>query len=206
MTQTLDNGIVVPVNSDAYNLTPDLATLGKKANVITNISSLAARTALNTTDVANRTIRRLDVGGSLEYWDGTQWISSLISTIWTATSGAISGGAAGSLGTLTLDAANSQNASFITTPAGSQLQVALAGVYAFHMHVAFSPNTAGWLAIKNQAGTGTYSLVNFPSGGEQSINIPNLYLAAATIVQFIVTPTTAQASGVSAVVRASKIG
>lgn len=203
MTQTLDNGIVVPVNSDAYNLTPDLATMGKKTSVITNISTLAARNALSTTDVPNRTIRRLDVGGSLEYWDGTQWISSLISTIWTGNTGSVTGGSSGTPPSLTLDSANSQNAGFITQAAG-QLVAGLAGIYAFHMHCAFTTNTAGWMAIKNQAGSGTFSLVNFTSGGEQSIALPNLYLAANAQVSFIITPVTTQ-SNISATIRATKI-
>lgn len=200
MPQTRDNGTVVPVNSDPYNPTDDLADMADSLFVITPVSSDAQRDAL--LKFVGRTVRRLDKSGSLEFWDGTQWIPNLISTIWTAGPTTI-GTAGGFPGALTLDTNNSQNPSFITSPAVGKLQVQLAGVYAISMHCSLTGGPSGYLAIKNGPATGTYQLVNFPAGGEQSVNIPNLYLAAGAQVSFVIAPSAS--SSVASTIRMTKI-
>ena len=54
MSTTLENGIVVPVNSDAYAPTADMASMGNSAGVIKNVASQAARDALTTTTKVTR--------------------------------------------------------------------------------------------------------------------------------------------------------
>lgn len=71
MPQTLDNGIVVPINSDGYNLTGDLATMGGKTNAATVCVNQAARDAL--TVFTGRLCARLDTG-ALEMYNGTAWV------------------------------------------------------------------------------------------------------------------------------------
>lgn len=74
MPQTLANGVQTPINSDAYNLTADLATMGNSANVIITVANQTARDAL--TLYAGLCVCRLDLGWALEIYDGTAWRSS----------------------------------------------------------------------------------------------------------------------------------
>lgn len=92
MPQTRDNGMRVPVNSDPYNLTPDLADMADSANVVTVVSGSSARNALDTWE--GRLVWRTDksqleayVGGS--WRDGTRDYAPLSPTGWSA-SGTIS--------------------------------------------------------------------------------------------------------------------
>lgn len=72
MSQTLQNGVVVPINADAYNLTADLATMGSKSNVIITVANQAARDAL--TAYAGMCVCRLDLPTApIERFDGTIW-------------------------------------------------------------------------------------------------------------------------------------
>jgi hypothetical protein len=72
--QILQNGVEVPTNSDPYNLTDDLANLGLTSNVIIPVTSQAQRDALAGKFVG-MTVRRMDFRGTLEYWDGSGWVS-----------------------------------------------------------------------------------------------------------------------------------
>lgn len=76
MTQTLKNKVVVPTNSDAYNLTADLATAFLGANVVIPIGSNAERTTLQTAGVmTGQCIIRTDLPGQpIETWNGTKWL------------------------------------------------------------------------------------------------------------------------------------
>ncbi|QDG65853.1 hypothetical protein NIBR502772_06145 [Pseudarthrobacter sp. NIBRBAC000502772] len=171
------------------------------AGAIQPVWSLAERDAL--VQYSSLTVRRMDVAGfPLEVSDGTAWKATPISAIYTAPALNIST-AGGGPGPLTLDAANSQNPGTITSPASGQIQVADSGVYAFNMHCQFAPNVSGYLAVKNQAGTGTYALTNFPAGGEQSIGLPNLYLAAGAVVSFVIAPSALTAT--TTTIRITKI-
>jgi len=83
--QTLQNGIEVPTNSDPYNLTDDLAGMGATSNVIIPVSTTAQRDAL-TDKFIGMTVRRLDFRGTLEWWDGSGWVSErgvAYTPIWT---------------------------------------------------------------------------------------------------------------------------
>lgn len=44
--QTLDNGIIVPTNSDDYDLTWDMANIGKSSNVVTVLPNATAMQAI----------------------------------------------------------------------------------------------------------------------------------------------------------------
>lgn len=68
--QTLQNGIVVPTNSDEYDLTDDMAGMGNTANVIIKVANAAARDAL--TKTAGMCVYRLDTG-RIEAWNGSRW-------------------------------------------------------------------------------------------------------------------------------------
>jgi hypothetical protein len=76
MTQTLKNKVVVPTNSDEYDLTADLATAFLGANVVIPIASSAERTTLQTAGVmTGQCIIRTDLPGQpIETWNGTKWL------------------------------------------------------------------------------------------------------------------------------------
>ena len=87
MSQTRDNGIVVPVNSGPYTLTADLATMADTANVVTVVAGSSARNAL--TKFEGRQVWRIDtaqiesvVGGA--WRDGTRDYSPLSPTGWSS--------------------------------------------------------------------------------------------------------------------------
>lgn len=87
MAQTLDNGVIVPVNADAYNLCPDLQTMGNAVKGVTPVANQAARDALST--FVGRTVWRIDLI-QFEVYDGSSWLvfdafeqSSTISTFGT---------------------------------------------------------------------------------------------------------------------------
>jgi hypothetical protein len=87
MPQTRDNGIVVPVNSDEYNLTADLSTMADSAKVVTVVSGSTARNAL--TKFEGRLAYRTDttqiesvVGGA--WRDGTRDYAPMSPTGWSA--------------------------------------------------------------------------------------------------------------------------
>lgn len=70
--QTLENGVQLFTNGDAYNLADDMATAFNSANVITLVADDTARDALAKFD--GFTVRRLDLPGRpTEVWDGTVW-------------------------------------------------------------------------------------------------------------------------------------
>jgi len=72
--QTLQNGIKVFTNGDPYNLADDMETFGETANVIIPVNNQAQRDAL-TGKFIGMTVRRLDFRGTLEWWDGSAWVS-----------------------------------------------------------------------------------------------------------------------------------
>lgn len=89
MTQTLKNKVVVPTNSDEYNLTADLATAFGGANVVIPIGSSAERTTLTTAGVMNgQCIVRTDLPGlPIERWNGTKWLDYSTGTVTLNSSG-----------------------------------------------------------------------------------------------------------------------
>ncbi|GAA1051412.1 hypothetical protein [Arthrobacter russicus] len=67
MPQTRPNKSTVPVNSDAYNLTGDMATMADSLNVVVPVASAAERDGL--TKKPNLLVSRTDLGGVIEAWD-----------------------------------------------------------------------------------------------------------------------------------------
>ncbi len=83
MAQTRPNGVIVPINSDGYNLAPDLATMGDSSNLVVICPSLAARDAL--TLYPGRTVWRQDLN-VIQVYNGAIWSSvALGDTGWLTT-------------------------------------------------------------------------------------------------------------------------
>jgi hypothetical protein len=70
MPQTLPNGLQVPINSDAYNLAADLATMGNSANVVFPVANQTVRDAL--TPFNGMVVFRLDTG-AVEVYFSSSW-------------------------------------------------------------------------------------------------------------------------------------
>jgi hypothetical protein len=72
MPQTQPNGVIVPINSDAYNTTGDLATMADSINAIIPVANKAARDAL--TLKTGLTVQRLDTPDlRIEKYSGSAW-------------------------------------------------------------------------------------------------------------------------------------
>lgn len=81
MPQTRPNGVIVPINSDAYNLAGDLAAMADSANVVTVVASQAARDALSL--YPGRTVWRQDINVQQTY-NGAIWSTTYLgATGWT---------------------------------------------------------------------------------------------------------------------------
>ena len=71
--QTLENGVVVPTNSDPYNLTDDLGNAFKQVPGAVRVSSQAQRDAL--TKYTGLRVQRMDLPGHPDdIWDGSAWL------------------------------------------------------------------------------------------------------------------------------------
>lgn len=176
--QTLANGIKVPTNSDAYNLTADLAVMGNAANVIIVAATAAVRDALPS-KYLGMTVRRTDLGGALEWWNGTAWVGTRHAEFTTAPN-AVPTSVAWGLGVFTMDATKTDDTGFVTINATDKLQVRDAGIYAITATLSFGSAISGvsWLGIEP-------SFV-VPMGGGLMVagaSIPNLKLAAGALIQ-----------------------
>lgn len=79
MPQTRPNGAKVPINADAYNLAPDLATLGDSLNVVIPVANQAVRDAL--TPYPGMCVSRLDLAGApIQTYDGTSWNNAILNS------------------------------------------------------------------------------------------------------------------------------
>lgn len=176
--QTLQNGIVVPTNSDPYSLTADLAVMGAKSNVIIPVSTTAQRDDL-TAKFVGMTVRRLDLGGALQWWNGTDWTGTRHAEFTTAPN-MVPTGVAWGLGVFTMDSTKTDDTGFCTIQATDQLKVRDAGIYSATVTVAFTGTISGvsWLGVEP-------SFV-VPMGGGLLIagaSFSNLKLAANALIQ-----------------------
>lgn len=84
MSQTRPNGTVVPINSDEYNLTPDLAKMADSANTLVPVANVTARNALPALYPGGAlpipTQVFLQDSGGTEIWDGTRWLGTEVPT------------------------------------------------------------------------------------------------------------------------------
>ncbi|MDQ5861282.1 MAG: hypothetical protein M3536_03360 [Actinomycetota bacterium] len=183
MPQTRANKITVPVNSDAYNLTTDLAAMADSANVVIRVSSAAERDAL--VKVAGLCVTRSDLGGLIEVCDGTNWLSSVKRrrAEFTGTSDGTTGaGAAWQFSVLTKDTGNSFNDAFVTASASkSRITFAEAGTYIIHVKVGVTAAPGvSYTSIKNSADTYAHGDGNNGTGADWGVTASagGVYVAA----------------------------
>ena len=137
MPQTRPNKVTVPVNSDAWNLANDLATLGDTANVVIPVANQTERDAL--TKKLGLAVSRADLNGLIEVCDGTTWRSptKIRHAEWLNNgSFTVNANASWDIGALTASA-NTFNNTFsnATGTLSGQVNITETGVYAIHMRI-----------------------------------------------------------------------
>lgn len=160
MGQTLPNGGWVPTNSDAYQLTADMARAITSLNVPIAVSSQAQRDGLAAlfggTLPVGTMVLRTDQSMFVEKWNGTKWQTTGHSE-WYRNGQSVPNITTWGVGALTQDGAKTTDTAFVSHPAADQLKFRDAGVYS----ISFTAKAA--------AGVTGRSFVEFQSGGEAII-------------------------------------
>lgn len=184
MPQTRATKITVPVNADAYNLAPDLATMADSANVVIPVASQAERDAL--TKKNGLLVVRTDLFGlPIERCDGTNWWNTQHSE-WTFSASGIPSATVWGTNTLTNDAATSTDTTFVTCPSADLLTIRDAGTYAIHLIGSWNTvNTGrGFSQITDTSTNTVHARSSIPSSElVGSVNIPNFRCAANTSIK-----------------------
>ena len=188
MAQTLYNGIKVPTNGDAYNLTGDLAIMGASGITPIPVPSKSARDALaasapgGTLPVGTMVIRK-DQSMFIETWDGTNWVTGAHCE-WYKNGASVGTGATFDVGALTQDSAKTTNTGFITHPSAGVLKFRDAGTYAITFTGVASAALTGrsFLEIQADAGVVYRSVVTGEDRGY--VSIANYRAAANELMVF----------------------
>lgn len=156
MPQTRPNKAVVPVNGDAYNLCPDLATFADSLGVIVKVANQAERDGL--TKVAGLVVARGDWPGVTEICDGTNWwkLGGPQFAEYSFSSAPVNNTQV-QCGPLTLDSANSMNAGIFSSPSAGKIAVPIGSYIASIRYLSdiATTGTTGW--INSDSGSITYS-------------------------------------------------
>lgn len=184
MPQTRPNKGVAPVNSDAYNLTPDLASLVDSLNVVIPVASQAERDAL--TKKAGLCVIRTDLFGlPIERCDGTNWWNTQHSE-WTFNQSGVPSGTVWGTNTLTVDSANSTDTTFVTCPGADLLNIRDAGTYAIDLVGIWGTGTTGraFTQISDSGATNIYARSSASVGENNlSTSLANFRCAANTTIK-----------------------
>lgn len=191
MPQTRWNGIKSISNSDAYNLSGDLATDFDTANVIVPVSSDTQRNALTPPQgsYAGMVVARTDIAQSpIERFDGTKWWGDAPHEEWTFSNPAntVPNGTAWGPGLGTLDTANSIYSGFGSSSTNDILAFNAPGRYLVHWYLVLTGTTGApvYMSIRDSTGAVTYTSHQWPSAFECDISI-ELNLAAGAQVKFV---------------------
>jgi hypothetical protein len=186
MSQTLDNGTVVPINSDAYNLAADLATMGGTSKGVTPVASSTARNALTT--YSGRTVRRTDLNPQvLQSYNGSAWDAGPGQIEWTYPLATVGQNTPITFVTGTLDSTASFNTETMPTTSGATFTVVVNGLYAIHWFSDWTAPVKGYLQIRDSANNtlgGMTQPVAADTLGFMTATIPGLYLQAGAVLNF----------------------
>ena len=189
MPQYRSNKIRVPITSDAYALTADLAAMADSANVIIPVASQSERDALPGKYVG-MVVARTDLPGVTEIYDGTNWWKSggPMHAEFTTPNTAVSPlNSEISPGTFTLVSGASINPGFATVPSSGKIGLPV-GVYDISIRWigdrAFLDPTYG--NIVDDSNTNTYAQADGVGGNQKfQTTLTGLYIAAPTNVRFV---------------------
>jgi hypothetical protein len=192
MTQTRPNKAIVPINSDAYNLTGDLANMADSLTVTITVASQAERDALPTQPGLN--VYRSDID-TIERWTGSAWVGSIRhaeftgSAITTIANGGIT------FGTMTVDAASTFNGAFATGGTGGQITLNASGVYLFSVFFLPAANPSNTNLFIQTGGTTVAATVGGWYGSQQTTLTASFYAAAGMTYTFGCTTTNSVSAG-----------
>ena len=194
------NKVQVPANPDAFSsLTTDLQTMADSIHHFIPVSSQAERDGL--TKSVGLVVMRLDWPGVAEVCDGTTWwkLAGPQHAQYTASTAPPNNTVWGP-GALTLDTANSINASLFSSPANSKLTVP-PGVYnIFIRYVTDIATTGTYGQITNDGATVVYANMD-QIDGRTKFEVPLLgfYASSTQNIQFTWQSATANANLASTV-------
>lgn len=185
MSQIRQNKVVVPINSDAYNLTGDLAAMADAANVVIPVASQSERDAL--TKKAGLCVVRTDLPNlPVERCDGTNWIGTAQHAEFTSGSINIPANTLYGPGVYTADTGQTINGGFVTPDIADCLSITQAGLYQISFRV--TGGTAipsGWLEIHSKDDATVYygnTIAGAGTGGSGGVSV-NLYFPAPAIIR-----------------------
>lgn len=192
MPQTRPNGGVVPVNSDPYNLTADMATQTDTLNVITPIPSSAAQTALEASGLLfpGYAMVRTDIASlPIFLWDGAAFEqkTGLRHAEYTGPIVTTSAGIGTHVGALTEDEDKSEGNDFVQPDIAGRVKILKTGVYAFTLLLrpSAAPGPTNVYLRNSTEGVNLAPAVGGDYGvPEVGTATPNLYLVANTVIEF----------------------
>lgn len=209
MPQTRPNKVKVPVNSDAWNPTGDLATMADTILNVINVPDQATRDALAATFPGGTlpvptTVWRVDLDHT-ETWNGTEWVGAVRHAEWTFPSQSVPNNAAYGPGIGTIDTTRSQYQSVFSQPANDKWTVSKAGVYSLGWYQNWGGQAGPCFFAIDKGGHLTGQ--QFPAAYEHTHTFPNMYLKANETIQLIFVQTSGVTlTGVSHRVNLTKVG
>jgi hypothetical protein len=181
MGQNLFNGGWVPTNSDAYDLTADLAKICLSLNIPIPVNNQAARDGLaalagGTLPVGTMVLRK-DQSMFIESWNGTKWVTSGHCE-WKRDNQVVPNTTVWGVGALTQDSSKTTDTAFVTHPANDVLQFRDAGTYSITFTAVADAAMSGRSFVEVQTGGST--IIRTVTSGEDrgAAVIPN-YRATA---------------------------
>ncbi|CAH0296471.1 hypothetical protein SRABI26_04395 [Arthrobacter sp. Bi26] len=187
MGQTLYNGAWVPTNSDAYDLTADLAKICLSLNIPIPVANSSERNGLaalagGTLPVGTMVLRK-DQSMFVEKWDGASWKTSGHCE-WYRNNQVVPNTTVWGVGALTQDSAKTTDTAFVTHPAGDVLQFRDAGTYSISFTAVADAAMTGRSFVEFQ--TGGVAIIRTVTSGEDrgSAVIPNFRATAGQQLLF----------------------
>ena len=192
MSQTRPNGIVVPVNSDTYNPTANLATMADTTNVIDPVPDAAAQTALEASSLLfpGYAMVRTDIASMpIFLWDGAAFEqkTGLRHAEYTGPIVTTTAGIGTHVGALVEDEDKSEGNDFVQPDVAGRLKILKTGVYAFTLLLrpSAAPGKSNVYLRNSTEGVNLAPAVGGDYGvPEVGTSSPNLYLPANTVIEF----------------------
>lgn len=205
MPQQRSNKSQTPINSDAFNLTPDLATMADTLGVIVSVADRTEADAVATaraaagwavTDARPLYVWRVDID-TLEIKDSSGWRGvggvqrhlEFYEASFTVAGGLVNWDA----GVLDIDASKTINGGFATQgPLSGGITFAEAGWYSIHVYSCPIGNSAGSSAAflqKNGSPLSVGSTTGSPAW-DCTPNVPRIYMAAGDTIRIVLITTT----------------
>lgn len=186
-----------PAGTNGWQLTPDVRGGLESMNVIVPVANAAERDGLTPPlgKYVGMAVTRADLGGLIEVWNGTIWLSPLkriraeytgpAITTTAATGTNFSGGTGGTI--FAVDSGKTFNNDFVQPDVGGRVKILTDGEYSLSgiilptsVPASYSINITDVTAatrLESRGGTGY-------GDKEQSVSVPNAFILAGTVIEF----------------------